>query len=262
VKQGPAVVVNDRIRGSKHYQPVTVRKRLLKPLQSLQRQRAIVQRAKMIRGQLENLPEIGCRDSMIASRAFHGALVEMRFGVTRTQLQRSGEQLTRPVNMAKLCVHHRKQMRGVEMFLRKPESPMIDTGGLLQEVCKSVLPAKVNLWTRFDRHSGQKKTPANTTYRPGRIPWNTFMVNPNTRPGHGLTSGVSTIIVGAPLRGNKHGGVMFHARRADNADVTEAVPQFGDNLLSSGIEDVVGDGHLPAAQKIHHDPLPAIWKTG
>jgi hypothetical protein len=169
VKQGPAVVVNDRIRGSKHYQPVTVQKRLLKPLQSLQRQRAIVQRAKMIWGQLENPPEIGCRDSMIASRAFHGALVEMRFGVTRTQLQRSGEQLTRPVNMAKLCVRHRKQMRGVKMFWRKPESPMIDTGGLLQfttlvkghgllqEVCKSVLPAKVNLWTRFDRHSGHKK---------------------------------------------------------------------------------------------------------
>ena len=89
MKQGPAVIVNDRIRGSKHYQPVTVRKRLLKPLQSLQRQRAIVQRAKMIRGQLENLPEIGCRDSMIASRAFHGALVEMRFGVTRTQLWRT-----------------------------------------------------------------------------------------------------------------------------------------------------------------------------
>ena len=261
MKQGPAVIVNDRIRGSKHYQPVTVRKRLLKPLQSLQRQRAIVQRAKMIRGQLENLPEIGCRDSMIASRAFHGALVEMRFGVTRTQLQRSGEQLTRPVNMAKLCVRHRKQMRGVKMFWRKPESPMIDTGGLLQEVCKSVLPAKVNLWTRFDRHSGHKNS---CEYN---IPTRTDSLEyvhgePKHTPGTRFDKWVSTIIVGAPLRGNKHGGVMFHARRADNADVTEAMPQFGDNLLPSSIEDVVGDGHLPAAQKIHHDPLPAIWKTG
>ena len=153
----------------------------------------------------------------------------MRFGVVGPQGRRSGEQLTRPVSLAKLRARHRQKMCGVKMFWREPENLMIDTGrlfrmtavmkghGLTQEVCKTVPSAKVG-------------------FEPG--------------------------LASKPLRQNEQGGVMFHARRVGNADITEAVPQFVDNLLPAGIEDVVGDGHLPAAQKVHHDRLPAVRKTG